>query len=131
MFLQIASACSSPALAAFLSIAKRIILLIQIIVPILLLIWGSLGFISMMNNPDQKNGLKNILNKFLAAAIVFFIPVLVNAVMGLVGESTDFSSCWNSASDRTGTGSTYVDPGNGNRSTFIPNSSDYEKGQNK
>ena len=128
---MILNACNSPALGAILSIVKRAMLLIQIIVPILLIIWGSIGFISMVNDPDQKNGLKkNILNKFLAAAIVFMIPVFVNAVMGMVGENTSVSSCWNQANERSNSNSTYINPyDKEQKSKITPNADDYEKGK--
>ena len=130
--LDITSTCNSATLALVLSAFKKILLLIQIIVPILLIIGASIGIFQMVQNPDRKNGTKSIINKFIAAAMVFFIPVFINAVMGLVGESSNFSSCWNSSSYGGGTPSSYVDPyDQGGKGNFIPNSGDYEKGKKK
>ena len=132
LILDVSSTCNNAALALTLSAFKRIILLIQIIVPILLIIGAGIGIFQMVQNPDRKNGTKSIINKFVAAAIVFFIPVFINLVMGLVGESTNFSSCWNSTSYGGGTPSSYVDPyDQGDKNNFIPNSGDYEKGKKK
>ncbi len=126
---MLAVSCNSSALASTLVIVKRVMLLIQIVVPILLIVFGAIGFFQMAMNPERKNGLKNILNKFLAAAIVFMVPVFVNAVMGMVGESTNFSSCWNNAPEKTSSSSSYISPDNHKRSPVIPNSGDYENGK--
>ncbi len=108
--LDIGSTCSNPLLIPILSMVKKGMLLIQIIVPILLIISASISFFQLMANPEKKGGTKIIINKFIAAAIVFFIPFLVNMVMGLVGENTSISSCWNSVgSSNTGGDSSYVD----------------------
>ena len=45
----------------------------QIAVPVLLAISAVIGFTKMMANPDDKKNTKSIINKFIAAVIVFFI----------------------------------------------------------
>lgn len=87
--------CNNSILLPFLYIFRRIIDFIQIIVPILLLVMASYQIIQMMIHPDEKKEVKRLYQKFIAAAIVFFIPVLVNAVMGMV--DSDFSNCYQSA----------------------------------
>lgn len=86
--------CQNTTILPFLSIVKSILLLIQIIVPLILIISGIISFTHMLMNPDEKKELKKILNKFLAAAIVFIIPLVINLVVGLFGEISSFSSCW-------------------------------------
>ena len=76
---------------------KNILFLIMIIVPILLIIFGILSFVKLVKDPEQKNGIKRLINQFLAAGIVFFIPLLVNVVMGMLGNKTSLSDCWNNA----------------------------------
>ncbi|MBR1936661.1 MAG: hypothetical protein IJ842_03095 [Bacilli bacterium] len=89
--------CQNTTILPFLSIVKNIMLLIQIIVPIILIISGIISFTNMLMNPDEKKELKKIFNKFLAAAIVFIIPLVVNLVIGLFGDISSFSSCWENA----------------------------------
>ena len=91
--------CQDITLLPILSVVKKIIFLIQIIIPIMLIIWATISFINLVVNPDDKKQLKPIINRFLAAAIIFFIPVLINAVMNIVGPRTDISSCWEDAKD--------------------------------
>ena len=102
--------CNDESLLPILSAVKKMMLLIQIIVPIILIIWGTISFIRLIQNPEEKNGIKKIFNKFLAAAIIFFIPIIVNAVMGILGDNTNFSSCWKVSSDYKSNSSSYKDP---------------------
>ena len=125
--LDVYSGCSSAAIGATLAIMKRIIDLIQIIVPILLMISLTLLLIKLMANPDDKKLLPKIKNAALAAVIVFMIPVFVNAVMGMLGENFSVSACWNSINNPSGT-PTYINPYNTKKSKFTTDPSEYEKG---
>lgn len=108
--LDVMSTCNDVALANILSVVKNILLIIQIVAPILLIITGVIEFTRLSINPEDKKGFRKILNKIIAAFIIFLIPVLINAVMGLVGESTKFSSCWNNANDTASINNdTYID----------------------
>lgn len=133
MILDVMETCNSSALSIVLPIVKNILLLIQIIVPILLIIFSIVQLSQGVMNPDIKDQNKKIFNKFLAAAIVFMVPVLLNAVMGLVGESTEFSKCWNNANSVDINNGNYIDPNEGKERTKIidnNSSSGYEKGDN-
>ncbi len=128
MILTVIETCHNPLLATVLAAFKRIMLLIQIIVPIILIIWGTISFIKMINNPDDKKGTKSIINKFIAAAIVFFIPIIVNALMSMLGESSEFSSCWINADEKITQSNNYYDTNEGKpRNTIGNNPSDYKK----
>ena len=133
MLLDISSTCKDAALVNLLSGVQRIILLIQIIVPILLLVWGSWGMFNLVKNPDEKNGVKNIINKFVAAIIVFFIPVFVNVMFNVMGYNTQISSCWNDAESLSSKGSpTYVNPaGKEEKPSVVGNTQEYQKGKQK
>ena len=131
--LDVNSACNSASLAIMLRAFKRIVTMVQIIVPILLMISAGIGLFQLVSNPERKNGLKSLLNKVIAAVIVFFIPMFVNLVLGLVGDNTNFSSCWNSLDANRSVSTAKVASGDDNtsRSSFIQNSDDYEKGKKK
>ena len=122
-------ACNDYSLANILSIVKRIILLIQIIVPILLIISGTLSLIKSMQNPDEKDNHKKIINSFLAAAVVFFIPLLINLVFQMIGEKTSLSSCWVNANDvLDSTSPDYYETSEVEKKPIILNPDDYESG---
>lgn len=93
--LEISETCNSAALSVILPVIKNIMVIIQLIVPIILIVMSVIEVGKLTITPDDKTGLKKILNKVLAAFIIFLLPILINVVMGLVGESTEFSNCWN------------------------------------
>ena len=124
--------CSSPALAATMQFVKRALLLIQIIGPILLMISLAINLTKLVKNPDDKKLLPKIDKSILATFILFFIPVLVNVVMGWLDNSYMISACWNNASDQKYSAPSYVDPNNGKKKqTFLEDPSDYQKGTPK
>ena len=127
MIMAVMSTCSDPVLAGILGIVRNIMTIIQIIVPIILIIWSTIELLKLTMNPDAKGGNKKIINKFVAAAIVFFIPVFVNTVMALAGESTNFSSCWKKGKDISVKVNNSKDSG-GNKQKE-PDASKYEKGK--
>ncbi len=121
--------CTNQSLQGIFSIVKRIMQLIQIIVPILLIIFVSISFIKLVKNPEEKQGTKKIMNQFLAAAIIFFIPLLVDVTMNLVGDKSEISSCWNSASDKISISQDYQPIGDEEKKPMIKKASDYEVGR--
>lgn len=125
--LDVIETCNSSSLSTVLPVVKNIMLLIQIIVPVALLVSGTIEFVKLTINPEDKKGFRKILNKVIAAIIVFAIPVLVNVVMGAVGESTEFSSCWNNASESSNTGDdyTYIDDDPRTPSSIVIDPEDY------
>ena len=122
--------CNDSSLLGILTIVKKTLLFIQIIVPIILIIFGAFSFIKLIKNPEEKKGLKKVINQFLAAAIIFFIPMIVNVLMTILGEKTSLSSCWIEASDEIIINRDYkkINGENKDKKTFIPNAEDYEKG---
>ena len=97
--LDVIETCNNAAFSTILPVVKSIIILIQVIVPIILIIMCVVEFTRLSINPEDKKGFRNILNKFIAAFIIFLLPFLINAIMGVVGESTEFSNCWNKTGD--------------------------------
>src|SRR5574344_662106 len=74
--------------------------IIQIGVPILLIIWGmlDLGKAVMAQKEDEiKKGQQTFIKRLIAAAIVFFVVVIVKLVVGMVGGTdvdTGSGSCF-------------------------------------
>ncbi len=132
LLLDVMATCNSASLAAILAIVKKVMMLIQIIVPILLILSASIGIYKLMANPERKNGVKNIVNSFIAAAIVFFIPVFLNVIINAVGDGTDFSRCWKNASNQSSSSSGYKEIDDSSRKkSVIGGGDDYESGHAK
>ena len=94
------------------TVIKRIITILQIVVPIFLIIGGSITFSKALINPDDgPKAKKNFLNAIASAVIVFLMPFLINSIMAIIsaygdvgitdsnGNNTAFniSSCWSNA----------------------------------
>ena len=98
--LATADACSDYALANILSLTQTAFQIICVAVPIILIISIIITIISIVTNPDQKGIIKKIIVKVVAALIVFFLPTLVNILMGWLPDNEDginITSCWQKA----------------------------------
>ena len=85
---SLGTCCNDYSIAIFIAIIKNAIEVIQIIVPLLLIAMSMVQLFKMLtsSNPEDKKGIKSLTNKFVAAAIVFFLPIFANIVISLVGE---------------------------------------------
>lgn len=80
------------------------VLVIQIVVPILLIIWGMLDFAKGVMGQEEdkiKAGQKKFIQRLIAAVIVFLIVATVNFVINMVGSlgGNDANSAWKCARD--------------------------------
>lgn len=83
-------------------IKKLVFNTLQILVPILLIIMGTIDLVKAMISMDDK-GNKEAISKFirrvLSALLVFFIVTIVSVVMGMfaktdIGDKSDWKACW-------------------------------------
>ena len=94
---ELGTCCNDSGIVLLLDSTRKLMNLIQIIVPIMLIVWSMYQLFLLMQNPDQKDGIKKIINKFIAAAFVFFIPMTINIVFSLTSTNFSVSSCWEKA----------------------------------
>lgn len=125
---MILNICDNSTLLSFFTIAKRILLLVQIFVPIILIIFASINIAKMVKDPEDKKGKKKIINQFIAAAVVFFVPLIVNVTMNMLGDNNDIGSCWKLASDKVSTSNKYQKTNDKETNTITPNPDEYEHG---
>ena len=97
---SLGTCCTDGGLVVLIDMTRSVLNIIQIVVPILLTVWAAWGFLQMTINPDTKNGLKKIFNKFVAAMIVFLIPAFVNFTLGLMPETFSLNACWKQAKNK-------------------------------
>ena len=81
--LDMVSTCGNPALANLFYIAQRFITVIQIIAPILAIIALGINLTKSVINPEDKKNFSMYKNWLIALVMVFAIPTLVNATMGM------------------------------------------------
>ena len=94
---DVGTCCSDFALAAILDTTRRIFNLIQLIVPIILMIFTIIQLIKLVTDPEEKGGIKKIINKPIAAMIIFFLPILFNASLDIFPKDFSISACWKQA----------------------------------
>ncbi len=85
------------------NLTSLVIMAIQVIVPILLIIWGMIDFVKAVIGGDEnkiKDAQKVFIRRLIAAVIVFLMVTIVKLLVNLVGqiggedvENTD--SIWN------------------------------------
>ncbi len=85
----------SGSVGTFIIIAKRIVTLIQTIVPIILILMSMINLTKMLKDPENKKLFPRIRNSFIAAVLVFFIPMFINVFINATGNKNTFSECWN------------------------------------
>lgn len=74
---------------------------IQVIVPLLLILWGTIDLIKSVvagKEDDIKKNQKTLMKRVISAVIVFLVPFLVSIILGLIG-SDDWKQCWNDNKD--------------------------------
>ena len=128
--LDMVGTCGNPALANLFNIAQRIITIIQILAPILAIIALGINLTKSVMNPDDKKNFSMYKNWIIALVMVFAIPTLVNATMGILGEDYDISACWNNAKNANTSGDSTYKPVNNNKPSGPINTSpgSYDKG---
>ena len=123
--------CNSVGINNILYIIKQIMNLIMIVSPILLIISFTILFTQLVMKPEEKKLLSKLRNATLALLFVFFMPLIVNVFMSMLGDSTDLSKCYNSA-DNISNQATYIstrDPKE--KKSVLINKDDYEEAEPK
>ena len=95
----LASFCNDDSMKIFKFIGT-IITFIKIIVPIILVIMGSIDLakaVMAQKDDEIKKGYQSLMKRVIVAVIIFFLPSLVSMIIGLVGEEE------NSVKDENGT----------------------------
>lgn len=99
--------CSNESLLPIIGFIKSVLLVIQIIIPIGLIIYGTidLGKAVIASKEDEiKKNQQVLIKRAIAAVLVFLVATIVTFLMGFVGGDT-WKDCWQNASCPNG-----VDP---------------------
>ncbi len=74
------------------NLVHDVILIIQIMVPVLLIIWGMLDLgkaVIAQKDDEIKKGQQTLIKRITAAAIVFFVIVIVKLLVGVVATGSE------------------------------------------
>ena len=80
--------CSEYEISSFIIIIKQAIDVLQILVPITLIAMAMFQMSKMMMFPDDKKLLKSLINKFIAAVIVFLLPAVLTVTINAINAGT-------------------------------------------
>ncbi len=90
--------CEEYGILSVISFVKAILEVISIAVPIALIIMMAIEISKVVFNPDAKvikKTISSVVAKSIATVAVFFVPLLVNLVMGMLGmANVEESTCW-------------------------------------
>ncbi len=126
MILDIIQTCSDYGLVNIFVIVKKFFLILQILVPIIAILFLAINVIKSVINPDDKKNFSRYKNWLIALVVVFMLPTIVNTVMGILGEDYSISSCWNNAEALYNSGeSNYVDNDGENKKPVVTDPGKY------
>ena len=92
------SICSNPDILKVVYLIKIVVTCIQIAVPIMLIVLIMLDFSKGVKDAKAPGEILHTCKyRIIAAIVIFAIPLLVKIILNVMGNSTFFSACWNSA----------------------------------
>ena len=132
---ELSSCCHDPGIISLIAIIKNIMDIVQIIVPILLIVYLTIQLTRMVANPEEKKGMSKIKNQILATILVFVVPVIINAVMNMMPQTFQVSACWNVAGGKDevimSKSLKYQNTHTEKANKLFTDRSDYEKGEER
>lgn len=122
---QILEAACNPQMQTLIGAVKTLLVIIRWLIPIVLIILGSIDMFKAMASGDEKKtkeAQKTFTRRLIYAVVAFLIPFIINLVFNFIGTTFDnqelqdavadnnnFFKCWN--------GTSVNDSGNGSNST--------------
>ncbi|HOZ53733.1 MAG TPA: hypothetical protein PKY25_00105 [Bacilli bacterium] len=95
------TACYNLQVKTIIGAIRYIVTFIQFVVPVLLIVWGILDLskaITAGKEEEIKKWRKTLVDRIIAAVIVFLVPFIVFTITGLLGDSK-WKDCWQEASE--------------------------------
>ena len=118
--------CNSTVLRIVLGPIKDLVGVFQILGPILCICSLAFTFVKLLQHPEDKKIFARIKNSLLALAVMFFVPLLVSVVIGMIDKN--YSSCWGDVSSYMSGVVNYQEITDEDRKLILQESNDYEPG---
>ena len=103
--MYIMTVCEEPAILNLILFIKSLMEIIGIVVPIILIVMVTLDLVKIVLDSSEKTiktSFKSMLNRLIAAVVVFFVPMMVNLLMNQVDQgNVESSTCWANANSET------------------------------
>lgn len=94
----ILSLCDVPEVLEVLQIVEVIIMAFRIAAPIILIVSGMITLMNTIKSGNEDllaKSKKVLINKIIAAVLIFFVPLLVELIIRVAGGDTDYKNCIN------------------------------------
>lgn len=98
---MILSICEKTSILSVVLFIKKMLDLIQVVIPILLIIMCAIDLGKIVINPEEKS-LPKIIKRMIAAVTVFFLPAFLNVILEAAGQTSfTATTCWINANKET------------------------------
>ena len=105
--IQIGAADACGGLLPIVKVAYEAIKLVMIIIPIALIVYGTIDLgkaVIASDEKEVKSAQSRLIKRFIYAAAIIFVPLLVGVVMNIVsageqGDTDSWHSCWQAATN--------------------------------
>ena len=98
---MILSICDMPDALKVLRIVYSVLLIIRIVVPIILIVSAMIDFVRAVQNAELNKITKPMVNKVIAAVLVFLIPTFVRVIAMIAGNDGEYEQCLKDISKET------------------------------
>lgn len=131
-FISLLVECNDKGLQNILGIVKNVLNFIQLMGPILCIVSLIIIFTKLVTNPDEKKHHKSLVISSIALIVLFFIPIIVDATMGLLDDSFKVSACWKDAKITSLDDVEYIESEEDkDKKNPLLDADDYQSGDNK
>ena len=90
---MILSICDVPEVLKVMRIINIVITIIKIAVPIMLIVMAMIDLVRAVTNAELNKITKPIVNKVIAAVLIFLIPTFVRVIARVVGNNGEYEKC--------------------------------------
>ena len=92
-------------LLPLVKVLVKLINIVMIVIPIALILFGTIDLGKAVIASDEKEvkaAQSRLIKRFIYAALIFFVPMLVGVIMNIVaagekGDTSSWKTCWNTA----------------------------------
>ncbi len=90
---MILNICDAPETLGVLRIIQIVITIIKVVVPILLIVSAMIELVRAVTNSELNKISKPIVNKIIAAVLIFLIPTFVKIIANIAGNNGEYENC--------------------------------------
>ncbi len=90
---MIGNICELPTVLRVMRIVNIIIIIIRVVIPIILIISVMIDLVRAINSSELNKISKPIINKLLAAILIFLVPVFVKLIANITLANSEYQSC--------------------------------------